>query len=683
MCRIPHTRRINGRYVFRRRVHFRKIISKPLPVALRTADPAVARQRAAMLSARFVVVKASVDRMLECGRTLTGAEIEALFRAKLEEELSFFLHSAYENASWSSSVQDVAAQEAEAYRILRLPDRQHGMTDQDRASLRAKGLSDDLPAIEDYIAQIRDLLSDETVAKRLEAIGAPAHPQNVAAARTHLIRAGAAACSRVQRVFNEDVLDAADPIRALMADLGEPSPDAARLLNRDRRPVATPAPAPALPNECQFLIYDDRRFGDVIDHVIAQLKADGVWKGDLKQQRRIMETFRWITGNRELGAYNHLDVGEFKKGLQRLPVKFRFGSPDAGPMSRPFAEVVAELPPLEPSQRRNMKTVNRDLSTMSTVAKHLAQGAWKPKVPGAKIMDFSGATVAIKEQNTVDLRPPWTTKHLECLFRSPLFIGGGGAKRRLKTDERGGRVYHDAAYFAPLLWYYHHACREEICGLEVADVVIDHAVPYFEIRDNLTRGRNGEMAGEKRAARRRELPIHPELIRLGFINYVNAVRAEGSTALFPELYLFDAKRGGAHFYDRAWRYMVEWIADRVALPPHKKGKIPDIHSIRALGSSFYEVDGVNEIMRADIMGHARQGTNGKHYSKRIQTEGIDVVIAERLEFLLRYVPIITAHLEPAPIRLLPLELRSRVGSGRYRRIRSDKGRSKLAAMPSS
>ena len=76
--------------------------------------------------------------------------------------------------------------------------------------------------------------------------------------------------------------------------------------------------------------------------------------------------------------------------------------------------------------------------------------------------------------------------------------------------------------------------------------------------------------------------------------------------------------------------MVEWIADRMPLPASDQGKIPDIHSIRSLGSSFYEVDSVNEIMRADIMGHARQGTNAKHYSKRMQTEGLDVVLSERL-----------------------------------------------------
>lgn len=210
-------------------------------------------------------------------------------------------------------------------------------------------------------------------------------------------------------------------------------------------------------------------------------------------------------------------------------------------------------------------------------------------------------------------------------------------------------------------------------------MAIDHAVPHLEIRDNLTRGRDGEKAGEKRLARRRKLPIHPELLRLGFLDYVKAIEAEGHMALFPELYLFQAKRGGAQFYDRAWRFMVEWIADRMPLPTNEEGKIPDIHSIRSLGSSFYEVDEVNEIMRADIMGHARQGTNAKHYSKRMQTEGLDVVLAERLEFLKRYVPIITDQLDRAPIRLLPMEQRTRVGSGRHRRIRSDAGTKRLNA----
>jgi hypothetical protein len=110
------------------------------------------------------------------------------------------------------------------------------------------------------------------------------------------------------------------------------------------------------------------------------------------------------------------------------------------------------------------------------------------------------------------------------------------------------------------------------------------------------------------------LPIHSELIRLGFLDYVEAIRAEGHVALFPELYRTDGKRGGQQFYAIAWHHMVDWIGARMELPRNASGKGPGLHSIRALGSSFYEVDGVNENMRADVMGHARTSVNGKHYS---------------------------------------------------------------------
>jgi hypothetical protein len=213
----------------------------------------------------------------------------------------------------------------------------------------------------------------------------------------------------------------------------------------------------------------------------------------------------------------------------------------------------------------------------------------------------------------------------------------------------------------------------------VDEVLVEHEVPHFVIKDNDVRGRDGELAGEKRVARRRKLPLHPELIRLGFADYVRAIRDEGHVALFPELYVHAAKRGGAHFYARAWDHMAGWIEDRLPVPRNRAGKGPDMHSIRALGSSFYEVEGVNEIMRADVMGHARTTVNGKHYSKRIATESLTIVLRERLEFMMRHVPSLTAAVQPAPIRLLPLDQRSRVGSARPRKIRSDAGKKSVPA----
>lgn len=660
MCRIPYTVRLAGRYVYRRRIHFRNIISKPLPIALQTADPAVARRRAAMLSARFAVVKQEVEGMLSDDRTfLTGNEIEALFRRELEHELARNLGDAFSNQSHSRFMDENARPLAEAYRIARRPDRPNALTEVDRAELAQRGIDPcDLAAIEEYLADFCHSagLGDDDVAARLTAIGVPASSVLLEVARGHILRARAEAWRRTERVFDPAVIDAANPLQAMLA--------------LDASPSAAPErqAEPAGGGACPFIVFDQLRFSEGIDQIIAELRQEKTWKGDCAQQRRIMRTFAWITGDKPRGAYTHLDVDAFKRGLMRLPKNYQFGS-----MTKQFAEVVSSLPTPTPDKERHAKTVNRDLSTMSRVSRHLAKTVWAPRQPNTLVLDFAAATLTVKDTGD-DPRPPWRKEHIALLFGSPLYTGNDGPLHRLTAKGRHLTVSHDAAYWVPLLCYYHHSCREETCGLRADEVVIDHDVPHFVIQDNDVRGRDGELAGEKRLARRRKLPLHPELIRLGFLDYVRAVSDEGHVALFPELYVHAAKRGGAHFYARAWQHMADWIEDRLPVERNRFGKGPDIHSIRALGSSFYEVEGVNEIMRADVMGHARATVNGKHYSKRMATEGVTVVLRERLDFMMRYVPSLTAALEPSPIRLLPLNQRSRVGSARARKIRSDAGK---------
>lgn len=665
MCRIPNTVRIGGRYVYRRRVHFRNLISKPLTIALQTAEPSVARRRAAMLSARFAYVKLTVEAMLSDDRTfLTGTEIEALFRRELEQELARNLGDAFSNQSHSRSMAENARPLAEAFRIARRPDRPRRLTDSDRAALVARGIDHcDMHAIEEYLAEFCHSaeLHDDEVSARLTAIGVPVSGTILEVARSHILRARAEAWRRTERIFDDAVIDAANPLQALMALDATPAlPKTADTASRD--------------DDCPFIVFDQSRFSDGIDDIIAELRQEKTWKGDCAQQRRIMRTFAWITGDRPRGTYTHLDVDAFKRGLMRLPKDYQFGA-----MATPFAEIVATLPPVIPAKERHAKTVNRDLSTMSRVSRHLAQTVWKAKQPNMLVLDFAAATLTVKD-NGDDPRPPWRRDHIALLFQSPLYTGNDGSLHRLTAEGQRVAVWHDAAYWVPLLCYYHHTCREETCGLRADEVIIDHEVAHFEIKDNDIRGRDGELAGEKRLARRRKLPLHPELIRLGFFDYVRAIRDEGHAALFPELYINSEKRGGAHFYARAWDHMANWIEDRLPGARNRAGKGPDIHSIRALGASFYEVDGVNEIMRCDVMGHARATVNGKHYSKRLATEGLALVLKERRDFIERYVPKITGDLNPAPINLLPIDQRSRVGSARIRKTRTDAGTSKRRSM---
>ena len=104
---------------------------------MQTADPGAARERVAILAARFVIVRADLKTMLEGQRNLTGVEIEAIFRRELEQQLGSWLSDAYADAPWSSSVIEEAARHGKAYRQLRLPDPRHDMDTFERAKLDA------------------------------------------------------------------------------------------------------------------------------------------------------------------------------------------------------------------------------------------------------------------------------------------------------------------------------------------------------------------------------------------------------------------------------------------------------------------------------------------------------------------------------------------------------------------
>jgi len=108
--------------------------------------------------------------------------------------------------------------------------------------------------------------------------------------------------------------------------------------------------------------------------------------------------------------------------------------------------------------------------------------------------------------------------------------------------------------------------------------------------------------------------------------------------------------------------MFAWLEQRMPIPTAPSGKRADMHSIRALGSSYYSQDGVLDHMRADVMGHARTGTNALHYSKRWETEGRDKVLREYREFIEKYTTVVTGHLQPAPLNMLHTNHRSRCGA---------------------
>jgi hypothetical protein len=521
MAKIQHTNRRGARYTYRRRIYLPDGSTVLLNLPLATADPATARARASALSARFEQIKARLRESEGWKLSLNALQMTAVYKSELEAELGRAMAEIFTANNMSSALLDSRLHH-EAWSVTQAPHKPSELTAANEYCLAQLGLDehniDWVRMLADRVCH-PDAIADSEIEARLVELGYSPSAQAIAVARFQMSRARAAARGRASQFLDPLVQNAEDQAAAMLA-----LPfDAATVtyVEKKAKPVAPPVSVVPVAASI-FMARDERRFSDIIDDVVTTMRHEGQWSGDAGQQRRIMCTFAWITGNKRLCDYDHLDVDVFRRGLERLPVTFRFGTIEKGAMSRPYTEVIAELPDVTKTTRRTTKTTNRDLSTMSTVAKHLAKTAWRPAIPNTIVLDFAEATVkGTRRTEETDTRPPWTRVHLAVLFSSPLYTGGGRHLHRLRPVD-APQVYHDAAYFAPLLWYYSHTCREEICGLRVDEVDIDHAIPHFKIQDNDLRGRDGELAGEKRVARKRALPLHNEILRLGFADYVRA-----------------------------------------------------------------------------------------------------------------------------------------------------------------
>lgn len=242
-----------------------------------------------------------------------------------------------------------------------------------------------------------------------------------------------------------------------------------------------------------------------------------------------------------------------------------------------------------------------------------------------------GAFIVKDGRNQRSLRSAYTSAQGEELFSLPPWTG---AKSHLKRVEPGELLVHDAWYWVPLIAWYSGMRRDEICGMEVGDVVEEDGVWLFHIRDNETRR-------IKTISSERNLPVADELMRLGLPAYVAALRDAGEMLLFPELAAESGKGTmGDAYYKRIWTKIAK------ALPFVSGGQ--GIHAFRHTAINSLKGAKISEAVAADFAGHALEGETQGRYSKDhipLLKEAVDAI------------PVVTMHLKPFDTTLLPDRLR--------------------------
>jgi len=188
---------------------------------------------------------------------------------------------------------------------------------------------------------------------------------------------------------------------------------------------------------------------------------------------------------------------------------------------------------------------------------------------------------------------PFEPNQLQSLFASSLFTGG--------EPPRGGQG--DVAFWLPMLALLTGARRGELATLQVGDVIKDEATGSWTLAI-----REDEDAGKtlKTKASARTIPVHPELVRLGFLDLVAAARKRGNDAwLFPPV--SPSKPCGA----KAWTKWFGGYLGGLGINEGHKG----LHSLRHNFKDALRAGSVPEDLNDALMGHS-VATIGRRYGAR-------------------------------------------------------------------
>lgn len=167
-------------------------------------------------------------------------------------------------------------------------------------------------------------------------------------------------------------------------------------------------------------------------------------------------------------------------------------------------------------------------------------------------------------------------------------------------------------FWLPLLGLYSGARGNELAQLRKGDVFEDQGVWVFSVTDS------GKDQTTKNANSVRKVPLHPVLIKLGFLDYARTCTAD---RLFPDLKFYE--NGGY------WRDAGKWFNERYrkACGVEASGKV--FHSFRhTLTSHLLNVCHVPENVVGMIVGHVAESVTRSVYGRHAVSQTLFEAIAK-------------------------------------------------------
>jgi len=226
------------------------------------------------------------------------------------------------------------------------------------------------------------------------------------------------------------------------------------------------------------------------------------------------------------------------------------------------------------------------------------------------IRDNPAKTRKLRESFKLEKKPAepklFTLEELNTIFHSPLYTGciddneDWGYYRKPGPDHP-----KNAKFWLPLLAILHGLRLNEVCQLYVEDVGNETGIHFLNVREDLDEVNITEKR-IKTAASWRKTPLHPEIIKMGFLGYVDDRRKDfSSPRLFPDVSLNENTGRYSHNFSHWYGRFL-----KATLGYRPKGTF---HSFRHHFATSLHRAGVSETTMKKLGGWALSGVMNRVY----------------------------------------------------------------------
>jgi len=189
---------------------------------------------------------------------------------------------------------------------------------------------------------------------------------------------------------------------------------------------------------------------------------------------------------------------------------------------------------------------------------------------------------------------PYDIEELQTIFDSPVFTQGYRPKR----------FAGEASFWLPLLSLYTAGRLNELGQLYTEDIKLEGNIQHIIIKPDSATGRT------TKDNKKRRVPFHADLIKMGFLEYVAKIKSEGHVQLFPEL---KVTREGGKLADK-WS---SWWSDYVRTEL-KITRIPSpFHAFRHTFTEYGRNSNMGYESRMRIEGHSMNTVGDKKYGRKL------------------------------------------------------------------